>query len=55
MLESAAAMLSRIRTAIVNGSSGACWQPVDAAASFSMLPTGERGRLLDAGLAPTPR
>ena len=55
LLRTAATALGRMRTAIVNGPSGACWQPVDAAASFSMLPVGERSRLLDAGLAPTPR
>jgi hypothetical protein len=55
LLRTAASALGRMRTAIVAGPSGACWQPVDAATSFSMLPSSERARLLDSGNAPTAR
>lgn len=55
VLRSAALLLGRLQKAIVNGPSDGCWRSVDGAEQLSLLPTRERERLLNAGLAPTRR
>jgi hypothetical protein len=52
LLRSAAVMLGRVRTAIVNGPSDGCWRSVDGATQLSLLPARERERLLAAGRVP---
>ena len=55
LLRSAAGILGRLRTAIVNGPTDGCWRSVDAATQLSMLPTRERDRLLASGRVPNYR